>query len=226
MNLVHHDFVHPHIVERIRRAALPVRLLLAGLAGIALALPAAATDGASPRELVEDNSARVLGALVERREEFREDPGALHAFIEKELDAIFDTEYSARLVLAQHARGAGPEDVDAFADALSRNLMRRYGDALIDVDPKIDVRVKSETPLRDGAIVRVATEVDRQGGAPVPIDYLFRDTADGWKVFDVVVEGVSYVQTFRTQFAEQLRGKSLAQVTAELREGRLDAAID
>ena len=84
------------------------------------------------------------------------------------------------------------------------------------------MRIKGETPLREGAIVRVATEIDRPGGAPVLIDYLFRDTDAGWKVFDVIVEGISYVQTYRTQFAELLRRKSLAQVTAELRDGTID----
>jgi phospholipid transport system substrate-binding protein len=133
-----------------------------------------------------------------------------------------DREYSARLVLARHARGATPEQIEAFASALTDNLLRRYGTALLDFDPDVDVRVKSETPLRDGKLVRVASEVLRKGGAPVPVDYLFRAVGDDdWKVFDVIVEGVSYVQTYRTQFDEQLRSQNLDQVTAKLRKGEL-----
>lgn len=186
------------------------------------ALAAAAAD--SPASLVKQRSQAIITTLVEKRAEFSADPVALHAFVREQLDGIFDHEYSARLVLAQHGRGASQEAVDAFAQALLGNLLRRYGDALLEVDPGLKVSVTGETPLRGGAIVRVATEIERQGGAPVPVHYLFRQTEAGWKVFDVIVEGVSYVQTYRTQFAEQLRNKTLAEVTEELRQGRIDVA--
>lgn len=216
----------------ILRAAIGAALLAGASALLLPAAPAHAratageASASSPSAIVSSRSDRILQTLVQRREEFRGDPASLHAYVDSELDAIFDREYSARLVLAQHGRGASQADIDAFASALTGNLLRRYGDALLEVDPKMDVRIKGETPLRDGAIMRVATEIERQGGAPVPIDYLFRDTDQGWKVFDVIVEGVSYVQTYRTQFAEQLRGKSLAQVTAELEQGRIDVGTD
>ncbi len=62
----------------------------------------------------------------------------------------------------------------------------------------------------------------RRTGAPISVDYLFRATEDDeWRVFDVIVEGVSFVQTFRTQFDEQLRTQTLDEVTVKLRAGRL-----
>jgi len=189
-------------------------------------LPALAIAAESPAALVKDRSQAIIRSLVERRDEFAARPASLHVFVRDQLDGIFDREYSARLVLAQHGRGASREEVDAFARALLDNLLRRYGDALLEVDPGLSVKVTGETPLRGGAIVRVATEIERRGGAPVPVHYLFRETPGGWKVFDVIVEGVSYVQTYRTQFAEQLRSKTLAQVTEELRQGRIDVAAE
>ena len=219
----------PFLLRSPRRAllsalllALPLAAPLSAALAQAPAAQVAATAAAdSPSALVRAQSDRILKTLVQRREEFRADPSALHVYVDSALRDLFDREYSARLVLAQHSRGATADAVRRFADALTENLMRRYGDALLEVDPKINVRVKGETPLRGGAIVRVATEIERQGGAPVPVDYLFRDTEHGWKVFDVIVEGVSYVQTYRTQFGEQLRSRSLAQVTEELEQGRL-----
>ena len=71
--------------------------------------------------------------------------------------------------------------------------------------------------------MRVASEFLRQGGDPVPVDYLMRNTGTGWKVFDVMVEGVSFVQTFRAQFDGPLTRKSIAQVAADLRAGKLQA---
>jgi len=180
----------------------------------------------SPSAIVRVHSQRIVRTLVERREEFRADPARLHGYIDQELQQIFDREYSARLVLAQHGRGASQAEIDTFASALIDHLLQRYADALLEVDPRFEVKVRNETPLRDGALMRVATEIEREGGPPVRVDYLFRDTREGWRVFDVIVEGISYVQTYRTQFAEQLRGKSLAQVTAELQRGEINVAIE
>lgn len=192
--------------------------LLACAAGFAQA-------AAKPGEIVKTTTERVLGTLVEQREAFKADPAKLNAFIKSELDVVMDREYSARLVLARHSRGVPPEKLTAFADALADNLLRRYGKALIDFDPNVEVRVKSETPLQGGKIVRVASEIMRRGGSPVPVDYMFApDKAGEWKVFDVIVEGVSYVQTYRTQFEEQLRGQTLDQVTAKLRAGEIQVA--
>jgi phospholipid transport system substrate-binding protein len=195
------------------------------LFGAALLLGAAAPAlAASPGEIVKTRTESVLGTLVEKRDAFRSDPAALNAFVRSELESVMDREYSARLVLGRHARSATPEQIAAFAEALTDNLLRRYGTALLDFDPDVDVRVKSEAPLRDGQLVRVASEILRRGGAPVPVDYMFRPDGSGeWKVFDVIVEGVSYVQTYRTQFDEQLRGSSLDDVTARLRAGEIQA---
>lgn len=176
-----------------------------------------------PGELVEARSTAVLKTLSERRDEFRGNPTALHDYVREELSSIFDREYSARLVLGRHSRGLPEDKISAFADALTENLLKRYGDALLDVDPGLDVEVKSEVPLRDGKIVRVSSEILRRSGPPVPVDYLFRESANGWLAFDVIVEGVSYVQTYRSQFDELLRSESIDSLTAKLAAGAIQA---
>ena len=190
-------------------------LLLAGSIGLAQAQE-------RPKDIVAERTDAVLKTLVEKREQFQADSQALDRFVEGELDRIFDREYSARLVLGRHSRGADPEQISAFAEALTQNLLRKYGAALLDADPSIDVKVLQETELRDGQMIRVATEIHRRGGAPVPVDYMFRAGDGSWKAFDVIVEGVSYVQTYRTQFDEQLRNQTLQQVTDRLRRGEID----
>jgi phospholipid transport system substrate-binding protein len=175
-----------------------------------------------PRDIVERQSNNVLTTLVQRRAEFESSPQKLYEFVRSELDQTFDREYSARLVLGRHGRGVPAAKVQAFADALTENLLRRYGKAMLQFDAEINVRVLSEQPLRDGKLIRVASELVRKGGSPVPVDYMLRPVGDEWKVFDVIVEGVSYVQTYRTQFEEQLRSQSLDQVIAALQAGTLD----
>ena len=183
---------------------------------------AAAMQG-SPSQLVLANSTRIVATLEKRRDEFKSNPATLEKFISTEFDRMFDREYAARLVLGRHGRGAADADVKVFADALSDSLMSRYGAALLSFDTGLKVRVKSETPLRGGAIVKVSSEFIRAGGQATPVDYLMRKTGTQWQVFDVMVEGVSFVQTFRTQFDGPLSNKTIKQVAADLRAGKIQA---
>ena len=184
---------------------------------------AASTQAESPSKLVLDNSQRILSTLDARRAEFTADRGKLQAFIAGEFDQMFDREYSARQVLGRHGRGASDADVKVFADALADSLMRRYGSSLLDFNTRLRVRVKSETPLPRGLGVKVSSEMLRSGGEPIPVDYLMRQTPNGWRVFDVMVEGVSFVQTFRQQFDTPLSRKSIRDVAADLGAGRIQA---
>ena len=184
---------------------------------------ATATTQGTPSKLVLDNSTRVLAALESRRAEFTKDRAKLRRFVDGEFNQMFDRDYAARQVLGRHGRGASDADVKLFADALADNLMQRYGSSLLDFNTRLQVRVKSETALPRGLGVKVASELVRSGGDPIPVDYLMRQSGGQWKVFDVMVEGVSFVQTFRQQFDAELQRKSIRQVAADLRNGQIKA---
>lgn len=209
-----------------KRTALSVLLaaaFVAPLAAVAVPAPAATQQLGVPGKLVLDNSTRVLATLESRRAEFTKNRAALKQFIYGEFNQVFDRDYAARLVLGAHGRGASDADVAKFADALTENLMQRYGSSLLDFNTRLTVRVKSETPVAGGRATRVSTLMLRQGGEPIPVDYLLRQVNGQWKVFDVLVEGVSFVQTFRNQFDGPLSRGSIAQVAADLRAGKLQA---
>jgi phospholipid transport system substrate-binding protein len=101
--------------------------------------------------------------------------------------------------------------------------MQRYGSALLEIQGKPTFRLKSESPLPGNRGVRVSTELIRAGNEPTPVDYLMRNVNGQWKIFDVMIEGISYVQTFKTQFDAPLRQKSIQQVATELRNGSMQA---
>lgn len=209
--------------------ALSATLLAAAPAlTFAQATPAAATANmnGTPSKLVLDNTQRVLATLESRRAEFSRDRAALSRFITSEFDAMFDRDHAARLVLGRHARGAAEADVKLFGDALAQNLMQRYGSSLLDFNTRLQVRIRSETPLPRDAGVRVSSELLRSGGDPIPVDYLMRRVGNEWRVFDVMVEGVSMVQIFRQQFDTELQRKSIRQVAGELRSGQLRASAE
>lgn len=194
-----------------------IRLML----GLLLAASTAIVSAKEPADIVLERTRVVLDTIVEKRDSFSKNPAALREFVQSQLLDVMDRPYSAQLVLARHARGASAGQIEAFADALTDSLLRRYADALLEIDPGTDVRIAASTPMRDGQIVRVASRIVRRAGEPVQVDYMFRRKGDDWLVFDVIVEGISYVQTYRNQFDEQLRRRSLDEVIAALRSGEL-----
>ena len=199
-------------------AALPATVL-------AQSTPAASagqSQGAATKAVI-DASSNVLTTLQARRAEFKQNPAALRQFIDTELNRLFDRDYAARLVLGVHGRGASDADIKLFADAMADSLMQRYGSALLSFDGKPTFRGKSETPLPGNRGVRVSTELLRQGDDPTSVDYLMRNVDGQWKIFDVIIEGISYVQTFRNQFDTPLRQKGIAEVAKELHDGTLSA---
>ncbi len=201
--------------------------LLASVPSLSLAQAAPAAASAQQGQagkVVLDASTRILSTLQQRRGEFRSNPAALRSFINGELTKTFDRDYAARLVLGVHGRGASDADVKLFADAMADNLMQRYGSALLEIQGKPSFRLKAEQPLPGNRGVKVSTELVRAGSEATPVDYLMRNVNGQWKIFDVMIEGISYVQTFKTQFDAPLRQKSIQQVATELRNGSMQAA--
>ena len=206
--------------------AIAASLVLASAPLVAQSRASTATAQAmtgSPSKLVLDNSSRVLTTLESRRAEFTRDRAALRRFITTEFDQMFDRDYAARLVLGRHARGASDADIKLFSDALADNLMQRYGSSLLDFNTRLRVRIKSETALPGNRGVRVSSEMLRSGAEPIPVDYLMRRVGNQWQVFDVMVEGVSFVQTFRNQFDNPLAQRGIRAVATELKSGRIQA---
>ncbi|WP_313317943.1 ABC transporter substrate-binding protein [Stenotrophomonas sp.] len=200
--------------------------LLAAAPSVTLAQTRPAATAAQPSaaaRTVLDSSTRIINALQTRRAEFRANPATLRSFIDGELSRGFDRDYAARLVLGVHGRGAADADVKLFADAMADNLMSRYGSALLDIQGKPSFRLKSEQPLPGNRGVKVSTELVRAGSEPTPVEYLMRNVDGQWKIFDVMIEGISYVQTFKNQFDAPLRQKSIKQVATELRSGSIQA---
>ena len=218
------------------RIVLPRKAIALALAAVVLAAAAPALSFAqaapapvadmtgSPSKIVLDNTERVLRTIESRRAEFTRDRGALRQFITAEFNVIFDRDFAARQVLGRHARGAPAADIKLFGDALAENLLQRYGSSLLDFNTQLRARIKSESSLPRGYGVMVSSELLRTGAEPIPVDYLMRQSGSGWKVYDVRVEGVSFVQTFRQQFDAELQHKSIRQVATELRSGQLKPA--
>jgi phospholipid transport system substrate-binding protein len=175
----------------------------------------------SPQEIVENSAKRMLQELDKNRAMYKSDPAKLEALVGNVLLPNFDTEYSARLVLGQSWRTATPEQRKRFVDAFYHSLLRNYGAALVDFtgDRFVILPYKGD-PNDVNATVR--TEVKRSSGDKVPVNFSLHKSPEGWKAWDVVIEGISYVKSFRTDFASEIQQKGLDDVINRLeKEGKV-----
>ncbi len=183
--------------------------------------PAATANNLSPQELVESSAKRMLTELDANRAMYKSDPAKLDALVGNVLLPKFDTEYSARLVLGQTWRTATEDQRKRFIAAFYHSLLRNYGAALVDFTAdRFTVLPYRGDPGDTTATVR--TEVTRASGAKVPVNFSLRKTPDGWKAWDVVIEGISYVKSFRTDFASEIQQKGLDEVITRMEtEGKM-----
>ncbi len=215
-----------------KRVMIPVAiagLLLAGLAfvplkdslvvSLARADSAAAPQGA--QETMEGVAKRIFEALDANRAAIRKDPSKVYPLIDTLLLPHFDTEYAAQQVLAQNYRTATPEQRKRFVDALYHALLRTYGNAIVDFTAdRMKILPFRGDAAADRAVVR--TIVTRLSGSTVPVDYQMRKTAAGWKAFDVVIEGISYVHNYRSDLGAEIEKKGLEEVIVRLSKQGLE----
>lgn len=177
--------------------------------------PAAAVSGQGPEQIVENSAKKMLAELDANRPMYAKDPAKLDNLVATVLLPNFDSEYSARLVLGQTWRTATPDQRKRFVDAFYHSLLRNYGAALLNftADRFVILPYKGD-PAESTATVR--TEVKRSTGEKVPVNFSLRKTETGWKAWDVVIEGISYVKSFRTDFSSEIQQKGLDEVINRL----------
>ncbi|MCA1779093.1 MAG: ABC transporter substrate-binding protein [Xanthomonadaceae bacterium] len=188
------------------------------------AIPAStlADEQAEPVQLVQQTTAELFELVNSRRDFYQENIDQLQADIRAILLPMVDEVYSARLVLGRSGRGLEREKVLEFSDALSDLLMRRYAQGLLDFETRDQVEVRPLSGENSDRMTRVKTRVALDNGQQAPVDYVFRKTDEGWKIFDVIVEGISYVTTFRNQIGEQLRQQGFDATLESLQRGNLE----
>ena len=189
---------------------------------LTIALPAHSDiDTRSPDVIVKESTSALLDALDNRREEFTENPALLREMVNHDMLPLIDTEYSARLILGRSGRGIEPEQREAFATAMSDQLLSRYADGLLDFKAESRPEVLPLKGDNSEKMTRVRTRFTLEDGGFVPVDFAFRKTEQGWKAFDVTIEGISYVMTYRNQIAPLVAKEGIEKVTADIRAGNI-----
>jgi phospholipid transport system substrate-binding protein len=177
--------------------------------------PLASAQSQSPNEMIEEAMSLMGSALEDRRDDLEADDEAVYALIDEVLLPRFDRRYAARLVLGRNVRTASEEQLERFIEAFYSNMVRKYADGLLGFDQdQIDVLAFRGDDTEKRVLVKTMVALD--DGTKVPVDYRLVRRSTGWLMFDVVIEGISYVQTFRTEIGTEIQGSSLDAVITRL----------
>ena len=188
------------------------------------ATSATSTTQQTPSDIIQSAAQRTLNEMQSNRNAYRKDPSKVRPLVDKYLLPNFDTEYAARLVLGQYWRTANPEQRKRFMDAFYHSLLTNYGGALIEFTPdRLKVFPTTVDPSVDLATVR--TEVRGYNADRIAMNYSLHKTPEGWKVYDVNVEGISYIKSYREDFGAQIQQLGLDSLIAHLEEGEKAAEI-
>jgi phospholipid transport system substrate-binding protein len=174
----------------------------------ALAAPAALPQATAPDALVKGVTQDVLGIIKQDRDIQAGNQRKTIALVEEKVLPHFNFTRMTALAMGQNWRKATPEQQQALVEQFRTLLVRTYSTALsLYRNQSIDFK-----PLRAQASdtdVMVRSEVRQPGTEPISIDYSMEKTPDGWKVYDVVVGGVSLVTTYRDTFANEVRANGV-----------------
>lgn len=185
---------------------------------------AASASASDPAGMVRETAQGMLDELDKHRDEYRRDPAKVAALVDKWLMPHFDTETSARVVLGQFWRTATPDQRQRFINAFYHSLLVNYGDSLAEFTPdRLKIYPSRLEPGATTATVR--TEVRRRGGDTVSVNYSLRMTPQGWKAWDVVIDGISYVKSYREDFGSQIESQGLEKVIRRLESGEKPGRI-
>jgi phospholipid transport system substrate-binding protein len=205
-------------------------LVLPGLGGMATlqaAAPAAAPaaiNTQNPTQLIQDVASSILKELDANRAAYVNNPNNVRALADKYLLPYFDTRYSAQLVLGKYWRTATEDQRTRFIKAFQDSMLQNYGNALVNFTAnKLKVQPGRVDPGADQA--SVSTTINRDNGTTVPVIYVLHKTPEGWKAWDVKIEGISYVKSFRDDFAAQIDQKGLEAVISRLESGARPAGL-
>ncbi len=184
---------------------------------LALNTAVAVADEAKPEAIVRETSDRMLAVLKVERAVIKAEPDRLYGLIDDIVLPHFDFERMARWVLGKHWRKATQAQQQKFVDEFRTLLVRTYGTALLEyTNEKINFLPLRMTEGSEDVTVR--TEVVKSGGVPIPISYSMFHRVDGWKVYDVAIDGISLVSNYRSSFSAEIREQGMDKLIQRLVE--------
>jgi phospholipid transport system substrate-binding protein len=192
-----------------------MKSLMRCLVLLAISVAPAFANDESPAAVIESAVTLLAEKMDGRHDELASDPDALYALIDEVLLPRFDRKFAAQMVMAKHWRVADEAQRERFIEAFYQALLRRYADGLLEFNQDrvtvLPFRGDDSKPR-----AKVKSKVEMNDGTKIAVDYELVKRESGWLLFNVVIEGVSYIRNFRTELDSEIRSSSLNAVIERL----------
>ena len=169
----------------------------------------------SPDELVKRTAEDVLATVKGDKDIQAGNQGKIFALAEEKIVPNFNFDKVSRMVLGKNWTKATPEQKTAFQAEFRSLLIRTYATALSKYRNQV-IEYKPFRKTSESNVASVKTLIVQPGGQPIAVDYTLEKQADAWKVYDIVIEGVSLVTNYRGQFAQEIRTNGLDSLIKKL----------
>lgn len=192
---------------------------------IALAMTAStvALADTAPDDIVRKSTAEILAAIKADKDLIAGDAKKIEKLAEEKVLPYFNFAHMTQLAVGRNWRDTSDIQKTALTEQFRILLVRTYSTSLTQFrNQTIDVK-----PLKVAAAdteVVVKTQVVQSGSAPIPIDYSMEKTAAGWKVFDVLIDGVSLVTNYRSTFNTEIKANGIDGLVKSLTDRNLKNA--
>lgn len=174
------------------------------IAALALLFAGYAAAQSTPDVMIKTVAEDVRGIIKQDKDLQAGDANKIYALVEEKVFPNLNFAKTTRLAVGKSWTQASPEQREALIKEFRSLLVRTYATSLRQFrDQQIEYKPLSLTPTDTDVVVR--TNVIQPGQQPVGVDYRVEKGADGWKVYDIVVDGVSLVTTYRGEFTERVR---------------------
>jgi len=182
---------------------------------ITIVFSTAVFAGLAPDEIIRKTADDVISALKSDKNLQSGNNQKLYQLAEEKILPSFDFERISRLVLGKAWRKATDQQKEQFKVEFRRLLLRTYSVALSKYkDEGIEIKPMRMEPSDE--IVTVKTEIVRDGAQPIKVNYTLAKNGDSWFVFDIIIEGVSLVTNYRSQFSSLIRKGGLDSLNKKL----------
>lgn len=157
------------------------------------------------RKYVDESTRELVTKLNQERGLYSADPEAFYRSMDETLQDFVDFRRIAARVMGRYARQSTPEQRDAFVEKFKRSLFDSYAQALVESqDFTIEVKDAVVNPDNDSR-ASVQMEVVSASGNRYPVTYsMYRKEDQGWRMENVIVEGVNIGLAFRDRFAQEM----------------------
>ena len=158
----------------------------------------------NPQELIRQTADRVLRQIQSNSEQYQQDPAKLYALVDEVVLPHFDFDTMVDLALGSYKSKVNAQQKPQIINEFRVLLVRTYGKALLDYNDQKIIYLPTEGSVEQGNVM-VKTEIEQEGGFPIPLNYSLKASKQGWKVYDISVDDISLVTNYRSSFARQIK---------------------